>query len=93
MMQKIAYEILTYMLEHPDAQDTLQGITEWWLPGGDARPNVTLVAEALAELTAEGFIIARRGEDARAHYKLNRRRLKEISEVLGRRPDADDAED
>ena len=91
-MQKTAYEILTYMLEHPDAQDTLQGITEWWLPGGDARPNVTLVAEALAEMTAEGFVIARVGEDARAHYKLNRRKLKEISEVLGRRG-ADDAEE
>ncbi|HKG14999.1 MAG TPA: hypothetical protein VKB12_16860 [Pyrinomonadaceae bacterium] len=92
-MQKIAYEILAYMLEHPDAQDTLQGITEWWLPGVDARPNPTLVAEALAELTALGFILARRGEDARAHYKVNRRRLKEISDVLRRQAGADDTED
>ena len=92
-MQKIAYEILAYMLEHPDAQDTLEGITEWWLSGGDARPNVTLVAEALAELTAQGFMLARRGEDARAHYKVNRRKLKEISDVLGRHSGAGDAED
>ncbi|HVF44379.1 MAG TPA: hypothetical protein VM936_15250 [Pyrinomonadaceae bacterium] len=92
-MQKTSYEILTYMLEHPDAQDTLQGITEWWLPAGDAGQNVTLVAEALAELTAEGFVIARRGEDARAHYKLNRRKLKEISDVLRRRGGEGDAED
>jgi len=91
-MQKIAYEILAYMLEHPDAQDTLQGIAEWWLPGGDTRPNVTLVAEALAELTAHGLILARRGEDARAHYKVNRRKLKEISDVLSRRDGADDAQ-
>jgi hypothetical protein len=91
-MQKLAYEILAYMLEHPDAQDTLEGITEWWLPGRDARPNVTLVAEALAELTALGFILARRGEDARALYKINRRKLKEISDVLGQHADADDTE-
>lgn len=92
-MQKIAYEILAYMLEHPDAQDTLEGITEWWLPGGDTRPNTSLVAEALAELAAEEFIIARRGEDARAHYKVNRRKLKEISDVLRREAGADDNED
>ena len=92
-MQKIAYEILAYMLEHPDAQDTLEGITEWWLPGGGARPNVALVAEALAALTAQGFILARRGEDARALYKVNRRKLREISDVLGRHSGADDTED
>jgi hypothetical protein len=91
-MQKIAYEILAYMLEHPDAQDTLEGITEWWLPGGDARPNVTLVAEALAELTARGFILARRGEDARALYKVDRRKLKEISDVLDRHAGPDETE-
>jgi hypothetical protein len=92
-MQKIAYKILAYMLEHPDAQDTLEGITEWWLPGVGARPNVTLVAEALAELTALGFTLARRGEDARALYKVNRRKLKEISDVLSRHAVADDTED
>lgn len=92
-MQKIAYEILAYMLEHPDAQDTLEGITEWWLPGGDARPNVALVAEALAELTVQGFMLARRGEDARALYKVNRRKLREISDVLRRHSGADDTED
>jgi len=24
-------EILAYLSEHPDAQDTLEGIAEWWI--------------------------------------------------------------
>ena len=83
-MQKIGYDILAYMAEYPDAQDTQEGIIQWWLSRGDERPNAALVGEALAELTALGLVIARRGEDPRAHYKVNRRKLKEISDVLSR---------
>jgi hypothetical protein len=28
---EIASEILAYLAEHPDAQDTLNGIAQWWL--------------------------------------------------------------
>jgi len=27
----ISQEILKYLIKHPDASDTLEGITEWWL--------------------------------------------------------------
>jgi hypothetical protein len=28
---EIAREILAYLLDHPDAQDTLDGISQWWV--------------------------------------------------------------
>lgn len=92
-MQQIGYDILAYVAEHPDAQDTSEGIVEWWLMGRAAKPNMALVEEALAELVALGLILVRRSEDARALYKANPRKLKEISEMLRQREGAGDAED
>jgi len=87
-MQQIAYDILAYMAENPDAQDTLEGIAGWWLSGRDVKSNTALVEEALTELVDRGLILARRCKDARAYYKVNRRKLKEISTLLTRPADA-----
>ena len=84
VMQQIVYDILAYMAENPDAQDTLEGIVGWWLSGQDVKSNAALVEEALTELVDRGLILARRAEDARVYYKINRRKLKEISALLTR---------
>jgi hypothetical protein len=83
-MEQISYDILAYLAEHPDAQDTTEGIAEWWLSERPARPNAARVKEALAELVALGLVLARRGEGARTYYKANRRKLREIAAVLAR---------
>jgi hypothetical protein len=83
-MQRLGYEILAYLAEHPDAQDTTEGIIEWWLSGSAAKPNAALVEEALAELIALGFVLTRKSEDARTYYKADRRKLDEISATLKR---------
>lgn len=88
-MQQIGYEILAYLVEHPDAQDTTEGIIEWWLSGRAVKPNAALVEGALTELTDLGLVLARTGEDARAYYKVNRCKLGEISELLARHGGAD----
>ena len=81
-MEQISYDILAYMAEHPDAQDTTEGIVEWWLSERLTKPKVAGVEEALTELVTLGLILARRSEDARTYYKANRRRLREIAAVL-----------
>jgi DNA-binding PadR family transcriptional regulator len=81
-MEQIAYDILAYLAENPDAQDTLEGIVEWWLSQQAVKPKTTLVEEALTELVSRGLILARRGKDARTYYKVNRRRLREITATL-----------
>lgn len=87
-MQQLGYDILTYLAEHPDAQDTTEGIIEWWLSERAAKPNIALVEEALTELVDLEFILTRKTEDARAYYKVNRRKLKEISAMLTQHADA-----
>jgi hypothetical protein len=84
--QPIAEEILGYFASRPDAQDTLEGIVEWWLLEQKISVQSARVKEALAGLVAEGLIIERQAGESRSLYKLNRRRLKTVLKKLGRKP-------
>ncbi len=88
--RQIAYHILSYFAENPDAQDTLKGISEWWLSERPGRPNAAAVEEAVASLVAGGLVVASAREGAQTYYKVNRRRLPEIKLLLAQfsRPDA-----
>src|SRR5258707_4363549 len=81
---KIAHRILKYLVENPHAQDTPEGIVEWWLLDRFTKSNEARVKEALDELVTAGLVLARRGKESRTYYKINRRKLKEISAVLPR---------
>lgn len=47
--------ILAYLDEHPDAADTVDGIRQWWLPGG-ADQSTADVQAALDLLVGRGLI-------------------------------------
>jgi hypothetical protein len=49
-------ELLSYLREHPQAMDSLEGIVEWWLPRQRIRVEVERVARALAALTRAGVV-------------------------------------
>lgn len=78
----IAHNVLTYLAEHPDSQDTLEGIVEWWLLEQEIRHQTVLVREVLAELVARGLVLERQGKYARVHYHVNRERLSEIRRLI-----------
>jgi hypothetical protein len=75
-------EILAYLAENPDAQDTLDGIVEWWLLEQGIKNRTAEVREALAELLGKGLVLERTGRDARSHYRINRQKADEISSWL-----------
>jgi hypothetical protein len=81
-VQQIGYRILKYLVENPQAQDTLEGIVEWWLLDRLTMSNVNKVKEALAHLVAAHLLLARKGKESRTYYKINSHKLKEISERL-----------
>ncbi len=70
-LRPVAHQILGYLLTHGDAQDTVEGIAEWWLLEQQVRHMVSEVKEALAELAAQKLIIARQGSDGRIHYRVD----------------------
>ena len=53
--QQISNEVLAYLVEHPDAQDTLEGILEWWLLERQIKFQTARVKEVLSELVAKGL--------------------------------------
>ena len=81
-VQEIGYRILNYVVENPNAQDTLEGIVEWWLLDRLTVSNVNKVKEALTHLVATHLVLERKGKESRTYYKINSHKLKEISERL-----------
>lgn len=79
---EIAHEILAYLVEHPRAQDTLEGIVEWWLLEQEILRRTAQVQAALAELVARGLVLERQGKDGRTRYRINRRRSARIRDLL-----------
>ncbi len=83
----IANEILAYLVKHPEAQDTLEGITEWWLLEQRIRYAVAEVDGALNNLVVGGLLVTRQCADGRTYYGLNRAKEREIRRHL-REPDS-----
>jgi len=79
---QVAHAILEYLWNHPDAQDTLSGISQWWLPDESLRSRATSVEEALADLVSAGLVVERRSKDSQVHYGINRSKLQRVRAFL-----------
>ena len=77
-----ARAILDYLYRHPDAQDTLAGISEWWLADDKVKTRTLTIKEALDELIEKKFVLAQKGKDLQIHYRMNDQRLKDIEALL-----------
>lgn len=84
--ERVARRVLEYLAERPDAQDTLEGIVEWWLVKQRIAEQTAAVREALEELVSEGLLVSRADSSARTFYSLNRLRAEDISTYLKTRP-------
>lgn len=71
---RIAQEVLNYLARHPEAQDTLEGISEWWLLEEKIKRRTSEIREVVADLVRHGLLVEYAGRDARAHYRLKRPR-------------------
>lgn len=80
--EQIAHELLAYLVEHEEAQDTFEGIVEWWLLEQRIKRQTATVRKALSELMAKGLVVERKGRDGRSRYGINYRRVKEIRKLL-----------
>jgi hypothetical protein len=79
---QLKYRALAYLVEHPDAQDTLEGIIEWWLVEQEIKHQTAAVKEVLAELVNKELVIEHQEIDSRSHYRINRQKSREIRALL-----------
>src|SRR5215475_11103586 len=89
--REIERDILAYLTQNPSAEDTVEGIVEWWLLEQRIRNESERAQEALSDLVSRGLVLERTGIDSRSRYRVNAERLKEIKRLLGpaeRRPRA-----
>lgn len=80
----IALDVLAYLTKNVEAGDTFEGIVEWWLLDGKIRQGVAEVREALDELAAKQLIREYKRRDTRVHYRINRRKEKQIRALVKR---------
>lgn len=74
----VTRDILHYLLEHPDAKDTRDGILRWWIPQRTSEPDMAVVQGALDDLVSKGWIFKRQTVPDRVIYSMNKDHLKEI---------------
>lgn len=79
---QLKYRVLAYLVEHQDAQDTLEGIIEWWLVEQEIKHQTAAVKAVLAELVDKELIIEHQEIDSRSHYRINRQKKREIRALL-----------
>ena len=70
-VSEIAEEILNHLHQNPQAQDTLEGIVQWWLPARMSSGSAQ-IKDALDELVDEGLITEHVGKDAQISYHITR---------------------
>jgi hypothetical protein len=73
-----ALKILRYLIQHPDAHDTLEGIVEWWLLDQHIQEETGKVGQALEELVDHGFVEEHRREGDESEFSVNAAKRDEI---------------
>jgi Fe2+ or Zn2+ uptake regulation protein len=79
--EKLIQEVLQYLVEHPDAKDTAEGILKWWLSDGH-RWGRSEVQAALDLLTSKGWLTKRQTIPSKEIYGINKDQLQEITSFL-----------
>jgi hypothetical protein len=75
---EIARRILIYLEENPEAQDSIEGILQWWLLERTVHYEKIRVEEVIEELVSRKFIVARKIGGLPIMYSLNPSKLEEI---------------
>ena len=63
--------ILTYLKKNPDAGDTLEGISRWWLESIKINKSVDDVAQALEGLVKKGIVAKSGVKTETSVYKIS----------------------
>ncbi len=85
-ISEVACDILGYLSRHPDAEDELEGVIEWWLLEQKVIRQSAVVRTALFELVRKGLVLERGGSSNREkRYRANKDKQGDIKRLLEQR--------
>ena len=87
--EKAIQGILRYLIEHPDAKDTVEGIMKWWRLEGQLEWKWGAIQEALDVLVLKGWLVKREVTPSKKIYGMNKDRLEEIGNFLQQKKGTD----
>ena len=79
---EVAYEILSYLVNHPHAEGPIEAITEWWLLEQRIEVGIKEMSHAIDELVGNGYVLERKSQDRHVFYRINSEKNEEIRQLL-----------
>lgn len=73
--------VLRYLMQNPDAKDTIEGIRAWWIGPAESELSASDLTEVLEALTERGWLLARDTKQGRL-FSVNPAQVAEIEEFL-----------
>ncbi len=80
---QIARSILLYLLQHPSAGDTIDGICDWWISAELREIGQSLTEGVIASLLKENLLEIHRVEGGAPFYCINKGSVPKIKAFLG----------
>jgi hypothetical protein len=80
--EEVVRDILRYLVKHPAAKDTLEGIARWWLDRQQVERRVEEVVHSVRLLVSRGLILERRSKTGRPYYQVNPAKRTGLVEAL-----------
>jgi len=74
----IAQYILSYLQGNPKANDTIEGIVEWWILQERIKYRTQDVQKVVDALVAEKLLVAYASKDQKDHYRINSEKIDDI---------------
>jgi DNA-binding MarR family transcriptional regulator len=78
----LTYQVLSYLVKNPKAEDTLEGVLQWWLLQERIGYEMKRVKQALEELAVRNFVTEVNGPENRIFYRINEAQRNEIEAFL-----------
>jgi hypothetical protein len=84
-----APEILDYLARQPEAQDTIEGILQWWVLDSSIRRWAPKIEKTVAKLVKQGFLEEMPSRDGRILYHISARYLSALQQPDLKTPTTD----
>jgi hypothetical protein len=79
---ELARAILRYLEAHPRAKDTVEGITQWWLPHEWHERLLVQVEQAVSLLLSQDLILETRRQGVPPYYQRHPQQREAITKFL-----------